>query len=130
MKMQTKKMKKTVRIQTIQKEKIMKTQTTRINRMFFTSLLILSLGYPGTVTFNSDVKVENLTIATGDKVIVAAGNTVEVMGALAVNGTGELEIATGSTVDVAGAASIAGVLDMDGTAKLYIGGNLYFDTAE
>ena len=51
------------------------------------------------------------------------------MGALAVNGTGELEIATGSTVDVAGAASIAGVLDMDGTARLMVGEALSFATA-
>ena len=72
MKMQTKKMKKTVRIQIIQKEKIMKTQTTRINKMFFTSLLILSLGYPGTITFNSHTEVEDLTIETGNKVEVAA----------------------------------------------------------
>ena len=130
MKMQTKKMKKTVRIQTIQKEKIMKTQTTRINKMFFTSLLILSLGYSGTVTFNSDIQVDNLTIETGDKVVVATGQTVTVNGALIINGTGELEIATAATVDVAGAATIAGKLDMDGTAKLYIGGNLAFDSAD
>ena len=108
----------------------MKTQTTRINKMFFTSLLILSLGYPGTITFNSHTEVEDLTIETGNKVEVAAGFTVTVNGALSINGTGELEIATGSTVDVTGAAAIAGKLDMDGTARLMVGGALSFATAD
>ena len=107
----------------------MKTQITRINKILFTSLLILSLGYPGTVTFNSNVKVQNLTIETGDKVIVIAGFTVEVMGALAVNGTGELEIRDLATVDVATTATFTdGTLDMDGRSRLMVGGNLSFDS--
>jgi|TARA_B100000315_G_scaffold19665_1_gene17289 hypothetical protein len=130
MKIQIKKMKKAVRIQKMKREKIMKIQATRINKMFFTSLLILSLGYSGTVTFNSDVQVDNLTIETGDKIVVATGNKVTVNGALNVNGTGELEIATGSTVDVTGNVSIAGTLDMDGTARLMTEGDLAFSSAD
>ena len=129
MKIQRKKMKKTGIIQIIQKEKIMKTQITRINRMFLTSLLIVSLGYSSVLTFNSNVKVDNLTIETGDKVAVSAGYTVTVLGAVNVNGTGELEIATGATVDAAGAVTIVGTLDMDGTARLMVGGNLTFTSA-
>ena len=129
MKIQRKKMKKTGIIQIIQKEKIMKTQITRINRMFLTSLLIVSLGYSSVLTFNSNVKVDNLTIETGDKVVVSAGFTVTVLGAVNVNGTGELEIATGATVDAAGAVTIVGTLDMDGTARLMVGGNLTFTSA-
>ena len=124
MKIKIKKMKKTVRIQKIQKEKIMKIHAIRINKMFFTSMLILSLGYTTTLTFNSNVKVDNLTIETGDKVVVATNKTLTVLGAVNVNGTGELEIATGATVDVTGAVTIVGALDMDGTARLMLGGDL------
>ena len=129
MKIKTKKMNKTGIIQTIQKEKIMKIHTTRINKMFLTSMLILSLGYTATtLTFTTNVEVENLTIGTGDKIIVADGKTLTVGGDIVISG--ELELLGASIVDADGDVSItSGRLDMHGTSRLKMTGNLTFNSA-
>ena len=128
MKIKTKKMKKTGIIQTIQKEKIMKTQITRINKMFFASMLILSLGYTSTLTFTTNVTVDDLTIAASDKVILNDGVIMTVTGAVSL--TGILQMLGTSIANVAGAVTVEsdGILDMDGTSRLKLGGNLRFNS--
>ena len=118
MKIKIKKMKKTVRIQKIQKEKIMKTHAIRINKMFFTSMLILSLGYTSTLTFTTDVAVDYLTIAAGDKIVLNTGVTMTVGGDVVI--TGELEMDGNSVVNVDGDVDIAasGTLNMEIVNKI------------
>ena len=105
----------------------MKKHIERIKKMFLISLVIMSLGYSGVLTFATDAVVDDLTISAGDKVIISSNVTLTVNGAIII--TGELEMATGSVVDVTGGTTVAatGTLDMDGTSNLKIAGDLSFN---
>ncbi|HIB52036.1 MAG TPA: hypothetical protein EYO48_02705, partial [Candidatus Marinimicrobia bacterium] len=106
----------------------MKTQITRINKMFFASMLILSLGYTSTLTFTTNVTVDDLTIAASDKVILNDGVIMTVTGAVSL--TGILQMLGTSIANVTGAVTVEsdGILDMDGTSRLKLGGNLRFNS--
>ena len=128
MKIKTKKTKKIVKIQIIQKEKTMKTHAMRINKMFLTSLLIVSLGYTSTLTLTTNVEVDALTIGASDKIIVNTGVVMTVTGAVSITGT--LQMDGTAIVNSGGAVTVesAGVLDMNGTSRLKVDENLTFNS--
>ena len=82
--------------------------------------------YASELNVTTDVIVENLTIESGDKMILSTGITLTVNGNLVI--TGELEMADSSIVDAGGNVTVAagGTLDMIGTARLKMEGDLTF----
>ena len=103
----------------------MKIHTIRINKMFLTSMLILSLGYTAnTLTFATDVEVEDLTIQVGDKIILSTGVTLTVNQNVVI--AGELEMDGTSLVDTDGDITVTGTLDMNGSSRLKMTGDLTF----
>ena len=80
--------------------------------------------YASELNVTTDVIVENLTIESGDKMILSTGITLTVNGNVVI--TGELEMADSSIVDAGGDVTVTGVLDMDGTSRLKMTGDLTF----
>ena len=82
--------------------------------------------YASELNVTTDVIVENLTIESGDKMILSTGITLTVNGNLVI--TGELEMADSSIVDAGGNVTVAagGTLDMIGTARLKMEGDQTF----
>ena len=89
----------------------------QLKRIAFILPLLIGGLYAGVVlNVTTDVEVDDLTIESGDKMILSTGITLTVNGNVVI--TGELEMADGSIVDAGGGVTVIGTLDMDGSSRL------------
>ena len=97
----------------------------QLKRIAFILPLLIGGLYAGVeLNVTTDVAVDDLTIESGDKMILSTGITLTVNGNVVI--TGELEMADGSVVDAGGNVTVTGVLDMDGSSRLKMTGDLTF----